>query len=256
VFCETGCFGRVVLGELPPETQRRLAAVPGEWLEFDPLTGAIVVRHCQPSSAPCLPTIASELERMLAEVPASQRPAIRGGDLYVHTESKGEFVRLRIQPGGDLRVTWAHPDYSQAERKAFTGHESLVPPQVQRLKGCVSLITPVPARAVQELEALADAYIGLYPEGELLASADERQGKVLLQLNDVNLDVLLLIKRLAELAAPQTLSGRIDVSAFAAVSPDHYARFLFEEGKVWVQRPALWEEPHPEQPRSVTPAAA
>ncbi len=247
MFYETGCYGRVVLGKLPEGIQQRLAELPGEWLEFDPPSGAIVVRHCQPSSAPCLPCITAELERMLAEVPPSEREAIPGGDLYVHTESKGQLVRLRVEPGGDLRACWAHPDYSRAERRLYTGRESLVAPPVQCLNGCVSLVTAAPAQAVRELEALADAYVGLYPEGEFLASADERQGKVKLELRDVNLDVLLLIGRLEQLAAGGSLTGRIEVSSFAAAAPEHYARFLFEEGKAWIERPALWEEPHPEQ---------
>ncbi len=247
MFCETGCYGRVVLGELPEETQQRLAELPGEWLEFDPRSGAIVVRHCQPSSSPCLPCITGELERILAEVPASRRAAIPGGNLYVHTESKGQLVRLRVEPGGDLRICWAHPDYSRAQRMPLTGQESLVPPQVQCLNGCVSLETTAPAQAARELEALADAYVGLYPEGQFVALADERQKKVQLELRDVNLDVLLLISRLEQLAARGTLSGRIEVSSFAAAAPEQYARFLFEEGMVWVQRPVLWEEPNPEQ---------
>lgn len=247
MFYDSRCYGRVVLGKLSEETQQRLAGLPGEWLEFDPVSQAIVVRYCQPSSAPCLPAIAGELERMLAELRSSERAAIPGGDLYVHTESKGQLVRLRVEPGGNLRICRAHPDYSRAERKLYAGGESLVAPQVQRLNGCVTLAHAAPAQAVRELEALADSYLGLYPEGEFLASADESQGKVQLQLRDVNLDVLLLMERLRQLAVEGTLFGRIEVSSFAAAAPEQYARFLFEEGKVWIERPALWEEPHPEQ---------
>ena len=42
MFYDTGCYGRVTLGPLPTDVQRRLAALPGEWLEYDPDEGAIV----------------------------------------------------------------------------------------------------------------------------------------------------------------------------------------------------------------------
>lgn len=248
MFYEPGCYGRVVLGELAEENQQRLAELPGEWLEFDPASGAIVVRHCQPSSAPCLPAIAGELVRMLAELTTSQQAGIIGGDLYVHTESKGQLVRLRVTPGGAVEIRWAHPDYLHARRAAYTGRESFIEPAVQRLNGCVSLLTSDPVQAARELETLAQNYEGLYPGGELAASTDEPLGKVQLELRDVNLDVHSLLNRLLVLAEPGSLFGYIELSSFAAADPEQCARFVFADGKVWVERPALWEEP-PEEVR-------
>ena len=249
MFYQSGCSGRVDLGKLPRETQQRLAALPGEWLEFDPVAGAIVVRHCQPSSTPCLPSITEELVRMLAEVPSAQQAAIPGGDLYVHTEGKGHLVRLHVALGGFLQVCWAHPDYSRAHRTLYTGRESLVEPEVQCLNGCASLVTASPSRAAQELEALANNFEGLYPEGECMASTDERESKVRIELRNINLDARLLIARLQQLAVPGTLFGRIEVASFAVAAPEQYARFLFDQGKVWVERPVLWEGccPEPEE---------
>lgn len=255
MFYQTGCTGRVVLGKLPNETQQRLLSLPGEWLEFDPAAGAIVVRHCQPSSGPCLPAITEELVRMLAEVPGANQSAIPGGDLYVHTEGKGQLVRLQVVPGGVLRICWAHPDYSGAHRAQYTGREALVEPQVQRLNGCVSLVVAEPLRAAQELEALANDFEGLYPEGEVIASTDERESKVQLELREVNLDVRLLIARLQQLAAHGALFGRIEVTSFAAADPEQFARFLFDGGNVWIERPALWEGCCPEQERVTFNAA-
>lgn len=247
MFHETGCYGRVVLGELPLEVQERLTRLPGEWLEFDPGSNEIVVRLCQPSSAPCLPTISSELVRMLAEIPGCNQAEIPGGDLYVHTESKGQLVRLRVETGGALRISWAHPDYSRAQRKAYTGSaETSIDPRVQCLNGCVSLVAAAPSQAARELETLADTYEGLYPEGEFALSADEQNSRGQLQMRDLNLDVQLLLQALRKLAAAGTLSGRIGVSSFAANAPEQHVRFLLEQGEIWVQHPVLWEEPDAE----------
>ena len=38
---QSGCHGRVVIGELPEDVRSRLTRLPGEWLEYDPETGAI-----------------------------------------------------------------------------------------------------------------------------------------------------------------------------------------------------------------------
>jgi len=244
MFYETGCYGRIELAEMTAAAQDRLSALPGEWLEFDPVSAAIVVRHTQPSSSPCLPTIASELVRMLGEVPAEARPRIAGGELFVHTESKGQLVRLRVEPGGALEIAWAQPDYSRAERRPWTGaREPLPSPAVQCLNGCVCFESPAPARAAREIEELADTFEGLYPEGEFAVIAGESQGSVQMTLRDLNLDVELLLARLEKLAAPGSLAGRIEVSSFAALDPERNARFLFEQGRIWVQRPVLWPEP-------------
>lgn len=246
MFYEAGCYGRVVLGELPAAVQQRLADLPGEWLEFDPSTESIVVRHIQPSSAPCLPTIAREVVSMLAEIPVAAQEAICGGDLYVHTETSGQLVRLRIERGGNLQICWAHPDYASSERKLYTGDlRPLVDPTVQRLNGCVLLTSVEPENAARELQALADNFEGLYPEGEFVVVTDET-GKVQVWMHDLNLDVQLLVDSLHQLALPGSLYGRIDVSSFAVAAPEQHARFYFEEGKTWVQRPALWADRSPD----------
>jgi hypothetical protein len=190
---------------------------------------------------------------MLDAVIHAEKRGIPGGELYVHTEEKGQLVRLRVEPGGDLRISWAHPDYSRARRMVFGGHEVLPEPHVQRLNGQVGLVTNFAGRAAQELQALADAYEGLYPEGEFAATADESDTRVRVELRDVNLDVLLFVKHLQQLAVAGTLAGRIEVSSFAAEDPGQFARFVFEEGKIWIERPVLWEEPVPD-PQTMTAA--
>lgn len=239
MFFEPGCYGKVVLGALPPEVEERLESLPGEWLEYEPDSHAIEVRLIQPSALPCLPTISAELIRMLAEIPVQFQDAIPGGELYVHTEREGQLVRFRVELGGAVYVTWAHPDYTAARKSLFTGQENLVEPQVQRLNGCLTLSTSAPTRVARELEALADSYEGLYPEGEFIAVPDEERDEVRIELRDVNLDVKLLIARLRAFGRAR---GRIEVSSFAAAVPEQAARFQFEDDKVFIERPALWHE--------------
>jgi hypothetical protein len=244
MFYDTGCYGRVVLGELPECVQQRLVTLPCEWLEFDPPTGTIVVRHVQPTAGPCLPTIAGELVRMLGEIPEASQDAIPGGDLFVHTEQQAQLVRLRVEPGGALKIEWAHPDYTRAQPRLYAGERlEMVEPRVQRLNGTVTFRTKDAARAVGEIETLADTYEGLYPEGDLVVRPDAPKTGVRVEVRDLNLDVLLLVERLQQLATPGSLSGSVEVSSFGSVFPEQDLRFVFKDGAPWVQRPVLWTEP-------------
>jgi hypothetical protein len=244
MFYDTGCYGGVALGELPAPVRQRLAAVPGEWLEYDAPTGMIVVRHVQPSAGPSLPTIAGELVRLLAELPEAAQAVIPGGELFVHTE-QSQLVRLKVEAGGTLRIEWAHPDYGKARPQPWGGRAErleIVEPRVQRLNGTVSFATQDATRAARELETLADTYEGLYPEGNLVVTPDPPKAGVVVEVRDLNLDVLLLVERLRALAAAGSLAGHIEVSSFATVYPEQHLRFVFKDGAPWVQRPVLWED--------------
>ena len=233
------CHGRIELGELPDAVRARLAGLPGEWLEFDPDAAAIVVRHVQPTEAPVLATTASELVRMLNEIPYDLKTRIPGGVLFVHTEATGELVRLRVSANGALSIEWAHPDYEGAARKPYgDGHELAIEPWEQRLNGEVEFVSKEAETAAHELQSLADTFEGLYPEGDFRATADASTVRV--RMVDVNLDVKRLLDRLLFLADKSTLYGRIDVGSFGDSLPENLVRLLFETGEVWVQRPLLW----------------
>jgi hypothetical protein len=231
----------VELGKVPPEVGRRLMAVPGEWLEFDPSSGAIVVRHVQPSAGPSLPTIAQELVRMIEEIPGALHAGIPGGDLFVHTDSTMQLVRLRVEPGGALHIRWAHPDYAKAARRPYErGKHDLVDAKVQRLNGAVVFKAGDPKQAAAVVQSVADTYEGLYPEGEVRVNP-KKDGTVEVTLQDVNLDAELLVAKMTEVAVARTLSGRVDVSSFGSEAPEHDVRFTFEDGRIWIQRPVLWD---------------
>jgi len=241
MFYDPGCFGRVQLGAQPSDVQRRLTALPGEWLEFDPASTSIVVRHVQPTASPSLSTIAGELVRMIAEVPGAQHAAIQGGDLLVHTEGAMHLVRLRVEAGGAIHIRWAHPDYARAQKRPWQrGAHDLVETKVQRLNGEVTFTAADAMKAAAAVQHVADTYEGLYPEGECSTVA-AKDGTVTVVLRDVNLDAELLVATLQQHARPNTLAGRFDVASFAAEAPEHLVRFTFEAGAVWLQRPVLWD---------------
>jgi hypothetical protein len=239
---DEGCYGEVTLGSLPGDVQQRLLALPGEWLEYDGTSGRIVVRHTEPTS-PNLPTIVFELVQMLSTIPAGLQSVIAGGDFFVHVEHTGEFVRLHVESGGGLHINWAHPSFTRAKKRAYSGGQvTPIEPYVQRLNGRVTLAVHDPASAARELQALADTFEGLYPEGEYRTTADESAGTVRVEMQDVNLDSQVLVDRLERLAKPRSLSGSVVVSAFGEPQPEHGIRFLFENGEIWLQRPLMWQE--------------
>jgi hypothetical protein len=243
MFYDQGCFGRVELGDVPREVADRLSAVPGEWLEYDPPTQAIVVRHVEPTYTQHLPTIAFELVRIFAEIPPELHGEIPGGDLFVHTEDEhGQLVRIRVEPGGTVHIQWAHPDFKRALRRPYAGGSELaIDPEVQKLDGTVRFRAVDPVEAAQEIQDLADTYEGLYPEGDCLARPTEGSS-VELTMTGVNLDAVRLVDLLVSLAEPRSLSGKIEVSSFGTFLPESQLRFLFEGGKVWVQHPLLWSD--------------
>lgn len=243
MFYDQGCFGRVELGELPKEVSDRLSRVPGEWLEYDPPSGAIVVRHVEPTSPHHLPAIACELVRLFAEIPPEHHARIPGGAFFVHTEEEhGQLIRLRVEAGGAIHVRWAHPSFKQATRVPYEGGaEFVIDPEVQRLNGALSFEADDPHGAADAIQNLAGTFDGLYPEGDLVPRVTG-QGKVELTMDEVNLDAARLIELLRTLAREGSLTGRFEVSAFGTVIPEHQRRVLFEGGKVLVQTPLLWPE--------------
>ncbi len=238
------CHGRVDLGELPTDVRARLASIPGEWLEYDPESGAVLVRYVQPTEAPVLAATASELVRILDEIPYDLQTRIPGGDLFVRTEESEQLIRLRVTAGGALHIRWAHPGYDGAAQRPYSdGHEIAIESFEQRLNGSIELGAADPQAAAGELQDLADTFEGLYPEGDFRAEADASDGTVRVALSEVNLDAVLLIERMQALAEPRSLRGWLDVSSFEDAAPEHLARVLFKKGEVWVQHPLLWSDP-------------
>jgi hypothetical protein len=217
-----------------------LDALPGDWLEYDAATEAIVVRHVQPTTGAILPTVVSELVRMLAAIPYERQADLPGGELLVHTEDGGRLVRITVEPGGSFHVLWAQPDYAGAESQPFDEEAIKIEGYEQRLNGSLSLACADPADTATALQRLADTFEGLYPEGDFRATADRDAGTVSVTMTDVNLDVTLLLAAARSAASPGSLSGRIALASFREAVPEHLLRIVFERGEAQVQRPLLW----------------
>lgn len=235
-----GCTGRVNLGELGEETQRRLEQVEAIWLEFSPQPPSLVVRHVQPDDTPALREIAGELVEFLSDIPEAERTGILGGAFYYLDEQSGQYVRLKVWEGGFLTVAWARPDYAHARWEPYQGQAvPLVFDAYQRLNGRVRMV-PRP-KATEEIRAVVERFGGLGSQGEFETQLSE--GRLEIYLRDVNASVRPLLDILCATADPaSSLEGEIEVSSFRAGDLEDYCRFVMRAGEVWLVRPSLWSD--------------
>jgi len=235
-----GCTGSVDLGKVSGATARRLEQVQAVWLDFSADPAALVVRYVQPDDRPPLREIAGELLDFLNAIPEAERKTVRGGALYCLNEETGEYVRLKVWPGGFLTVAWAAPDYERAREEPYRGQAvPLVFDFYQRLNGVVRLRTR--PKGGENIRAVVERSVGLYPLGDFAIS--DAGGQIELRLRDVNSSVVSLLQVLRVVAEPaSSLEGEIDVSSFRPGDLENYARFVFRSGEIWLLRPALWQE--------------
>jgi hypothetical protein len=235
-----GCTGSVELGKVSEATARRLEQVQAVWLDFSADPPALVVRYVQPDNRPPLREIAGELLDFLNAIPQVERTTVRGGALYCLNEESGEYVRLKVWPGGFLTVAWAAPDYERAQREAYRGQAvPLVFDFFQRLNGVVRLRAR--PKGAENIRAVLEGTVGLYPLGDFAFSSAGEQ--IELRLCDVNSSVVSLLQVLRVVAEPpSSMEGEIDVSSFRPGDLEDYARFVFGNGEIWLLRPALWQE--------------
>jgi hypothetical protein len=234
-----GCTGRIELGNVSRETQRRLEEVEATWLEFSPDPPSLVVRHVQPDAISPPREIGGELLEFLTRVTDAERRAFPGGAFYYLDDQTGQHFRLRVSGGGVLTVSWAHPSYEDAGCVAYEG---LATPVVfepyQRLNGSVSL-TAKPG-AADEIRQTIESPAGLCSQGEY--ELRPKGESLSLELRAVNSSVLPLVETLRKVAAPGSLDGQIDVSSFRAGDLEDYCRFIFEKGELRLLRPSLWSD--------------
>ncbi len=188
-----GCTGRIDLGNLSRETQRRLEEVEATWLEFSPDPPSLVVRHVQPDAISPPREIGGELLELLTRVSDVERRAFPGGALYYLDDQTGQHFRLRVSRGGVLTVSWAHPSYEDARSVPYEGRATpVVFEPYQRLNGSVSL-TAKPG-AADEIRLTIERPTGLCPQGEYeLHPIGEVLG---LELREVNSSVVPLVENL------------------------------------------------------------
>jgi len=239
-----GCTGRIDLGGLSQETQRKLEEVKATWLEFSPDPPSLVVRHVQPDAISAPREIAGALLEFLSLLTELERRAVGGGALYYLDEQTGQYLRLRVWRGGNLTVSWAHPNYAGGDRVLYDGQPTpVIFEPYQCLNGSVAL--KVRPGAAEEIRAAIERPAGLAPQGEY--KLHTIRDVVGINLRDVNSSVLPLIETLRKVAEPGSLDGQIDVSSFRGGDLDDYCRFDFKAGEVWLVRPSLWSEAPAEQ---------
>lgn len=234
-----GCTGSVELGALSKETQSRLEEIEATWLEFAPDQSSLVVRHVQPDAISAPREVAGELLEFLSHLSDRERRALPGGSLYYLDEQSGEYFRLKVWGGGNLTVSWAHPDYTQALRVPYEGQTvPIVFEPYQCLNGTVRF--KADSDAVEKVRAVIERPGGLYPQGEY--TTDLAKGDVVLALCDVNSSVVPLVDILRKVALPGSLEGQIEITSFRGGDLDDYCRFVFQGTDIWLLRPTLWAD--------------
>jgi len=234
-----GCTGSVGLGALSEETQGKLEAIEAIWLEFSPDPPSLVVSHVQPDVISAPREISGELLDFLSHLSDAERRGVPGGALYYLDEQSGQYFRLRVWRGGNLTVSWAHPDYSEAKWIPYEGQPaSVVFEPYQCLNGLLRF-EAVPG-TLDKVRTALERPGGLYPQGEyeIQTSGDE----VALSLGDVNSNVLTLLDALRKAAQPGSIAGMVEVTSFRAGDLDDYCRFVFKDRDVWLVRPSLWND--------------
>ena len=248
-----GCTGRVELGDLSQETQRRLERVEAIWLEFSPDPPRLVVRHVQPDDTPALREIAGELLEFLIDIPETERRQVPGGALYYLDEQSGQFVRIKVWEGAFVTVAWAQPSYAHATWQPYRGQTvPLVFDAYQRLNGVFRLLAG--QAVVEEIRSTIERNGGLYPQGDFEVLVADRRIEV--KLLDVNASVLPLLNVLRGKAEPaSSLEGEIDVSSFRSGDVEDYCRFIMRAGEIWIARPELWAAQPQTSSEPIAPAA-
>ena len=232
---EIECEGKIRCGSLPWEVSERLAQLSGNWLEFSPEEGAIVVRHVQPVGCPAMSGVPCELISILDSIPSDHREKMPGGTLYVR-DKNGQVLRLLVK-GGELLIQWPHLNYAHSKPEAADTVLDSINPREARVCGWARFAGS-PERA-KELVAFVDRFEGLYPEGDMPSECE--QNLVSVRFRDVNVGPRELVYKLETLAdIRESLEAELDVSSFAPGAMDRSFRIRIERGRIHALRPSLW----------------
>lgn len=232
---EIECEGKIKCGSLPWEVSERLAQLSGNWLEFSPEEGAILVRHVQPVGCPPMSGVPCELISILDSIPSEHREKMPGGTLFVR-DKHGQVLRLLVK-GGELLIQWPRLDYEHSSPEAPDEVMNGINPREARIRGWARFAGS-PERA-RELTAFVDRFEGLYPEGDMPSECE--QNSVSIRFQDVNVGPRELVSKLVALAEPPaSLEAELDVSSFAPAAMDRSFRIKINKGAVEALRPSLW----------------
>jgi hypothetical protein len=231
------CEGEVALGELGTASRSRLAELAGDWLEFEPRSGRIVVRHVQPGGAPALSAVPAELMAMLDALEPGERERLRGGTFVVR-DRDGVLLRLLVEPG-EVRIQWPREDWSHAVEIPLAEALASVEPVSARVSGKLRFRAQPGARS--RLVEFVERFEGLYPDGDL--QLDREGARVAVELAGLNVGPAELLAKLRELADPvDSLEGELVVGSFSPHALEREFRLRLAGGAARAERPSLWRE--------------
>lgn len=231
------CSGEIVVGALAAETRERLAELGGEWLEYDPRSGKVVVRHVQPGGTPALSAIPAELIAIFESMDTEERERMAGGTLLVRDRT-GVVLRLVVE-AGEIRIQWPREDWTHAVEVPLEEALAAIEAVSARVTGAVRFNAPPGARA--KLVEFVESFEGLYPDGDL--RLDREGSQVEVEFRGINVGPEELLGKLSELAEPrQSLAGELEIGSFVPNALERDFRLSLSEGRVTAERPALWRE--------------
>lgn len=234
---ELECRGRLRLGEVGAATARRLATFSGEWLEYSPEEGALVVRHIQPGGSPALAAVPAELIALLDLLAADEREEMPGGTLVVRDRDR-LVLRLSVEHG-EIRIQWPREDWAHATAIDVDAVFRAVDPVSARVSGTVRFDAPEGAEVA--LVGFIESFEGLYPEGDLRATRDG--GTVRVELLGVNVDPEELVRRVRRMASPpESLSADLEIGSFAPQAFERDFRLTLRGREAHAMRPSLWPD--------------
>ncbi len=233
---ELECEGQVRLGPLPWDLSERLSQFSGNWLEFSPKESTIIARKSLPVGCPATTAVSCELITLIESLTPELRLAMPGGEFFVKAHS-GRIMRFAVEKG-EIRIQWPSEDYSRAIPVTPESVLSSLSASEASINGWARFAGARSRR--REIEAFAEHFGGLYPEGDMPSECEQNIAYV--PFKGVSVDPDKLVNRLQSLAEPgESLQAQIDVSCPSPRSEDREYRILIRNGKVEALRPSLWK---------------
>jgi hypothetical protein len=200
------CEGLILLGPLPWEISERLAQFAGNWLEFSPKDNAIVVRKTLPLGCPATTAVSCELITMMGSLPAENRLAAPGGEIFVRSENS-RIMRFSVQQG-EIRIQWP---YKEEPCRAARGHACEIvrfAAHDATVNGWARFVGD--AQKINQLQEFVARFDGLFPEEDMPSEAE--QNVVFVRFKNVGCDPAELLATIKSLADPaDSIEGEMEV---------------------------------------------
>ena len=229
------CEGTIRFGSLPWEISERLTGIAGNWLRYSPEHNALVVNHDIPIGCPAMTGVCCELISFIDTVPVEYRTAMPGGTLVVRGQA-GPILRL-VAVKGEVRIQWPEWDFTRAEELTLEEFLRDLGTAEMRVRGWARFVGR--QTAVAEIRRLVDRVGGIFPEGDLPSECEQNLAYV--EFKDAVEVPRELLANLDALAEPGSLSSRLELRHYAALSGEHEFRIVVENGQPRLLGPSAWK---------------